>query len=88
MKVLKFGAVWCAECVTMKPKWQEIESEMSELETEYYDADENSDMVEKYNVEKIPTFIFLDSNGEELIRLSGLQSKDHLKEKINEFWDK
>jgi len=88
MKVLKIGATWCPECVTMRPMWEEIESEMPQLETEYYEADDNADMLNKYQIENIPTFIFLDKDGEEISRLSGLQSKDHLKEKINEWWDK
>ena len=39
MKVLKFGAVWCAGCLVMKPRWKELETENSWLETEYYDFD-------------------------------------------------
>jgi len=41
MKVLKFGAVWCAGCIIMKPRWQEIEKENSWPEAEDYDFDEN-----------------------------------------------
>ena len=41
MKVLKFGAVWCLGCLIMKPRWTEIETENTWLETEYYDFDES-----------------------------------------------
>lgn len=27
MKVVKIGAPWCASCIIMKPRWQEIEQE-------------------------------------------------------------
>lgn len=48
MKVLKFGAQWCPACITMKPRWAEVEDEHQWLETEYYDADEAEEVVKKY----------------------------------------
>lgn len=78
MKVLKFGAIWCTECLVMKPMWAAIEAEIPELETEYYDADEAKDIVNRYKVEDIPAFIFLDQNGKEFLRLKGIQNKDDL----------
>ena len=88
MKILKFGAVWCKECLVMKPMWAEIEGEISELKTEYYDADENSEALEKYNVNDIPAFIFLDKNEKEFSRLQGVQNKDDLIKIIRENLDK
>ena len=85
MKVLKFGAVWCAGCLVMKPRWQEIETENPWLKTEYYDFDIDKEMVEKYNINKtLPTFIFLDNNGDEFLRLNGEVEKDKLLEIITE----
>lgn len=78
MKVLKFGAVWCVECLVMRPMWQEIEAEMPELKTEYYDADDNKDMLEKYGIKNVPVFIFLNERGEEILRLKGAQNKKDL----------
>ena len=72
MKVLKFGAVWCAGCLVMKPIWQKIEKENAWLETEYYDFDENEEMAKKYKINNIlPVFIFLDKNEKEFLRLQG-----------------
>jgi thiol-disulfide isomerase/thioredoxin len=72
MKVLKFGAVWCSGCLVMKPRWQEIEKENAWLKTEYYDFDNDKIMVEKYKITKtLPTFIFLDNQDKEFLRLSG-----------------
>jgi len=88
MKVLKFGAIWCKECLVMKPMWAEIEAATPELQTEYYDADENSEVLEKYGVEDIPVFIFLDKEGKEIMRLKGAQNKDFLMEKVREYLDK
>ncbi|HPA25413.1 MAG TPA: thioredoxin family protein [bacterium] len=72
MKVLKFGAVWCSGCLVMKPRWQEIEKENAWLKTEYYDFDNDKIMVEKYKITKtLPTFIFLDNQDKEFLRLNG-----------------
>ena len=88
MKVLKFGAVWCPGCVVMKPMWEKIEGEMPELETEFFDADQNKEIVEKYKVKDLPSFIFLDKNGEEILRLQGMLSEDKVREAIKENLDK
>jgi len=88
MKVLKFGAVWCKECLVMNSIWEEIETNMPKLETEYYDADEHPEVLEKYKVGEIPVFIFLDKEGGEIIRLNGAQNKDELVRLINEHTEK
>ena len=79
MKVLKFGAVWCSGCIVMKPRWQEIEKENPWLKTEYYDFDENKEMMEKYKIDEIlPVFIFLDKDEKEILRLQGEIKKKEL----------
>lgn len=78
MKVLKFGAVWCKDCLVMKPMWAEIEAELPDLETEFFDADEQPEALEKYGVDNLPVFVFLDKNGQEILRLKGLQNKEEL----------
>ncbi len=89
MKVLKFGAVWCSGCLVMRPRWQEIEKEMPNLVTEYFDFDKDKDMVVKYSIDsKLPVFIFLDKNEEELFRLTGEVEKSELIKLINENIDK
>jgi thiol-disulfide isomerase/thioredoxin len=90
MKVLKFGAVWCSGCLVMKPRWQEIEKEYPWLKTEYFEFDEAKEAVTKYNIEseKLPVFIFLDREGEEILRLNGEIAKEELVKIINENKDK
>ncbi|MDD2625255.1 MAG: thioredoxin family protein [Tenericutes bacterium] len=88
MKVLKFGAVWCPGCLIMKPRWKEIEEENPWLKNEYFDYDENNDIAHKWNVSNIlPVFIFLNKNGEEIIRISGEYSKNKLIELITKYKD-
>ena len=84
MKVIKIGAVWCPGCVVMKPRWEEIEKELPELETEYFDADENKEILEKYEVKNLPTFIFLDKEKKIILKRENEVSKDELSKMIEE----
>ncbi len=89
MKVIKVGAVWCNGCLVMKPRWQEIEKENQWMKNEYYDFDKDREVVEKYKVDSnLPTFIFLDKDGNELTRLHGEPSKTKLMEIINQNKDR
>lgn len=85
MKVLKFGAVWCAGCVVMKPRWKEIEEENPWLQTEYFDYDTDKEAVEKYGINDIlPVFVFLDKEEKEFLRLQGEVDKEKIIEVINQ----
>jgi len=85
MKVLKFGAVWCPGCLVMKPRWKETETENPWLQTEYYDFDNDKEVVNKYNItDTLPTFIFLDKENNEILRLNGEIDKDELVNLINQ----
>ena len=73
----------------MKPRWQEIEKEIPELKTEYYDFDKDKEMVEKYNIDTtLPVFVFLDKGGDEFLRLTGEAEKEKLVGIIKENFDK
>lgn len=84
MRVLKFGAVWCSGCLVMKPRWKEIETENPWLQTEYHDFDNEKEIVNKYQINNtLPTFVFLDKDDKEFLRLSGEVSKDELLKILN-----
>lgn len=66
MKVLKFGAVWCPGCLVMRPRWKEIEAENLWLKNEYYDFDQDKEIVERHCISNIlPVFVFLDKDNNE-----------------------
>jgi thiol-disulfide isomerase/thioredoxin len=90
MNVLKVGAVWCNGCLVMRPRWQEIEKENPRLKTEYVDFDKDKKTVRKYNIEsgKLPVFIFLDKNGNEILRIDGEIEKKELLTLIEKNKDK
>jgi thiol-disulfide isomerase/thioredoxin len=85
MKALKFGAVWCPGCLVMKPRWKEIETENSWLQTKYYDFDQDKEMIEKYQItDTLPVCIFLDKDDKEFMRLNGEIDKNKLIKIITE----
>lgn len=85
MRVLKIGSDWCPACLIMRHRWKEIEEEYPWLMTEYYDFDRDKDIVEKWGINSIlPTFIFLDCNNNELLRLHGEILKKEIIKVVNE----
>ena len=85
MKVVKIGAVWCNGCLVMRPRWQEIEKELTWLKTEYFDFDQNKTEIDKYKIDSgtLPVFIFLDKADKEIVRLNGEVEKNELIQVIN-----
>jgi len=78
MKIIKIGAIWCPGCVIMKPRWAEIQKELPDLSTEYFDADENEELLKKYEIRDLPAFIFLDKDENVLLKKEGEVSKEEL----------
>lgn len=78
MKVLKLGAKNCSGCKIMGPRWKDIEAENTWIDTEYIETDGHPEIIEKYNLKTIPTFIFLNKEGKEITRLSGVVEKEVL----------
>lgn len=86
MKILKFGAIWCPGCLVMRPLWKKIEEEYIWLETEYFDFDKDKEAVTNYKIDtKLPVFIFLGRDGDELHRLQGERSRKEIIELINQY---
>lgn len=79
MKVIKIGASWCSGCVIMRKRWDEI-NKLRKFESEYYDYDIYEDMLkEKYHIgDKLPIFIFVNKNNEEVKRLVGEPSIEEI----------
>ena len=90
MKVIKIGAIWCNGCLVMKPRWGEIEREDKSLVTEYYDYDQDKEIVHKYHIDSgvLPVFIFLDKRGKEILRLTGGVEKEKIIRLIQEHKEK
>jgi thiol-disulfide isomerase/thioredoxin len=87
MKIIKIGAIWCSGCLVMKPIWKSIEKENPWLQTQYFDYDDNQEDIKELNIDinRMPTFIFVDKNNVELTRKTGEVSKIELLELIEKY---
>lgn len=69
-KILYFTASWCGPCQRIKPTFYKLEKEYDDISFNAIDVDMNPDLSEKYEIESMPTFIFL-NNEKEIDRFSG-----------------
>lgn len=88
MKILKIGVIDCADCTVMTPRFKEVEQEYPWLETKYFEASANPEIVAKYKVLSLPSFIFLDKQGNEILRMTNIVDKEVLVKAILENKDK
>jgi len=88
MKIIKFIALWCADCIVMRPLWREISEKFSQLEIVDIDFDDNEAEAKKFVVTKIPLTIFFDSDDKEITRHQGMHNKADLIKLIEENLDK
>ena len=83
-KVIDVFGIWCGPCRAYKPTFEKVSKmdEFSDIEFEELDVDENEELAEKYGVRGVPCTLFLNSKGELLDRLAGLQTEQALVDKI------
>lgn len=75
--ILYFTADWCNPCKKVKPIVEELNRESSDVKFQVIDADAETELVKKFEVRSVPTFIVLDG-GVEINRVSGAQTRDQL----------
>lgn len=85
MKVLQLGALWCPECLIMKPRWQAAAKTLPWLETEFIDLDERPEAKKDYQIDHVPTYLILNKAGQELKRFKGLLETAELVEILKEY---
>ncbi|NP_001091804.1 thioredoxin-2 [Bombyx mandarina] len=69
--VIDFMATWCGPCKMIGPKLDEIAAEMSDsIVVVKVDVDECEDIASEYNINSMPTFVFV-KNGKKLDEFSG-----------------
>jgi len=80
--VVDFWAEWCGPCKTLGPIFDESANDMKDkAKFGKVNVDENSDLVQRFQVMSIPTLIFF-RDGEQVDRVSGVLPKDDLIKRI------
>lgn len=64
MQILFFTASWCGACKQMKKQMQNIDYVEKDVET-------HASLANQYGIKTLPTFLFLDDNGDEVKRIVG-----------------
>lgn len=78
---IELGSVRCIPCREMQPIMKSIEEKYgSQVKVVFYDVwtPLGKPMADKYNVQLIPTQVFLDANGKEFFRHEGFFSEEEL----------
>ena len=75
-RLVELGSTTCIPCQMMKPILDELTVEYNgKLDVIFVDVMKNADEAKKYNIEVIPTQVFVDASGNELFRHVGVISK-------------
>ena len=80
--VFYFTADWCGPCKRVRPIVEELNRD-GDIKFQLIDADVNLDLVKKYEIKSVPTFILLEDNVE-IDRIMGAQTREQLETFINQ----
>lgn len=78
--ILYFTAEWCNPCQRTKPIAEEMNKE-GIIKFQFIDVDDNLDLVKKYEIKSVPTFILIDDN-KEIKRMNGAKTREEFEEFI------
>ncbi|WP_456475572.1 thioredoxin family protein [Candidatus Pyrohabitans sp.] len=76
--ILEIGASWCRACIEQQPIIEELKKEHENVKFFLANYDTEKELVKRYGVRGVPYFIFFDSGGREVMRITGFQEKDTL----------
>ena len=84
MKILKFGAKWCAPCRVLEDKLKDFD--VCEVVKYDLDDDDVEKYAEKFKIRNIPLMVLVDDNENELKRWVGLMRDfDAFKKEVESF---
>ena len=78
MKILKFYTPTCMACRMLVKILEQVDAEVEDI-----NAMEDLANVDKYNICTTPTLIFLNENGEEVTRTTGMKTLAQIQEIID-----
>lgn len=78
MKILKFYSETCGPCKAQEKILKEFR-EKCEIQDIDIALDENTDIIDKYDIKHVPAMLIFDDNGTLVARLNGLTPTDKIK---------
>jgi thioredoxin 1 len=82
--LVDFWAPWCGPCQSMLPVVKDIAQEYAQkFKVGKLNIDENKSISQRYNIMSVPTFMIF-RGGQILEQFVGMQSKDSLKEHLDQ----
>jgi thioredoxin 1 len=75
--IFYFTADWCNPCKKVKPIVEELNREQSDANFQIIDADIETELVKRFEIRSVPTFILM-QDGVEINRIIGAQTRDSL----------
>lgn len=80
--VIKMSAQWCLPCQQLKPIFEDVISNLTDIKVVEIDVEEHPDIASNYKVKSIPTVIVTDEQDNVLAMKSGMMTKEQLKDLI------
>ena len=76
---IELGSVNCIPCKLMQPVMKSIEKKYGgQVDVIFYDVWKDKRPAEKYGINLIPTQVFLDENGKEILRHEGFFAEEEI----------
>ena len=76
-QVIDFNATWCGPCRMFAPTFEKMEKKYEgKITFLSVDVDENPDMAAQYEVQSIPTVVYIDAEGKTVDVTVGLLSEE------------
>jgi thioredoxin 1 len=77
LKLIEFTASWCSQCKMMAPTISQIEKQfINSLDILLIDADKNSEIVKKYKILTLTTFLLI--KNQEIIETFQMKTKSYI----------
>lgn len=77
-KIMYFGASWCGQCQVVKKHLEKVA-----IPVEKYDVDEDEALADTYNIQSVPTLLFVDQEGRCVETKVGAISLEEITKVIN-----
>lgn len=85
--VIDFYATWCGPCKEIAPVYEALKEKYGDkVNFLTVDIDEQPDIANDYNINAVPTFVFLNDSGSEIYRIKGY-SPDQLTDMVSQLAD-